>query len=265
LYWCFAYRAKTELSSAMPASLTKVLWPTSITALGVGCAVLGYSMLRGQLVVDVYRQKLGELAEAHEQLGELYNSAVRRTAVTELVVRPPSTANRTHPTAGTTRTAQPADYTAPRVTVRVRAPGGVLKEVDTPLDPDREIYVDYVVLDGRLWIRRVFDSGMKPEDAVVIDPIADGVDWSSDLARVGKAVYRRLTPGRWVVTVTGSGSLGLERIGDADSPGYDDNDLPGRRLSSPPEIREFAEIEHRAKKEAERIGVASVVERILGH
>jgi len=28
---------------------------------------------------------------------------------------------------------------------------------------------------------------------------------------VGKAVYRKLTEGRWLVTVTGNGSLGLER------------------------------------------------------
>lgn len=252
----------------MPPTVTKVLWPASITALGVGCAVLGYSMLRGQLVVDVYRQKLGELAEAHEQLGEMYNSAVRRTAVTELVVRPPATTTtntNTNNDRAATSQQYPQDQPA-RVTVRVRAPGGVIKEVPTPLDPDREIYVDYVVLDGRLWIRRVFDSGMKPEEAVVIDPIADGVDWSSDLARVGKAVYRRLTPGRWVVTVTGAGSLGLERIGDADSNPRDtnDDDHPARRLSPPPEVREFVEIEHRAKKEAERIGIASVVERLLG-
>jgi hypothetical protein len=37
------------------------------------------------------------------------------------------------------------------------------------------------------------------------------VPWEGDEATVGKAVYRKLEEGRWLVTVTGNGSLGLER------------------------------------------------------
>jgi len=37
------------------------------------------------------------------------------------------------------------------------------REFPTACRPDREVYADYVVLDGRLWIRRVFDAATAPE------------------------------------------------------------------------------------------------------
>jgi len=47
-------------------------------------------------------------------------------------------------------------------------------------------------------------------DALVnVDPNLAEVDWNRVGHHSGKAVYRSLTEGRWLVTVTGDGSLGL--------------------------------------------------------
>jgi hypothetical protein len=81
---------------------------------------------------------------------------------------------------------------------------------------------------GRLWIRRVFSNDVPPERGVVINPLVDDVDWDSDNARYGKAIYRRLGEGRWVITVTGDGSLGLKRV-----------EGEPVQLSPPPPVRDF--------------------------
>lgn len=194
-----------------------------------GAGFVGYRALRADVVASVYRQRLHELAGEYETLRTRYNEAVRRTAVTELVV------NQGH------------------LCVRVRDVDGVVKTFDTPFDPSGEIYCDYVVRDGRVWIRRVFDGQTPPVKGVVIDPRWAEVDWSQssdqDEQAVGKAVYRALSDGRWVVTVTGDGSLGLRRVGDADSALTDD-----LGLARGPEVKRFEEIEARARAEAESIG-----------
>jgi hypothetical protein len=95
--------------------------------------------------------------------------------------------------------------------VAIRDASGAVRTIETPFDPSREIYVDFVVLDGRLWIRRVFDDRTPPEQGVLIDPALAEIDWSEDEAAHGKATYRALGPGRWIVSVTGDGSLGLAR------------------------------------------------------
>jgi hypothetical protein len=46
---------------------------------------------------------------------------------------------------------------------------------------------------------------------MLIDPGLAEVDWSADPEGHGKAAYRSLEEGRWVVSVTGDGSLGLAR------------------------------------------------------
>ena len=117
--------------------------------------------------------------------------------------------------------------------VSIRTAAGELRTIPTPYDPDSEIYVDYAVVDGRLWIRRVFDAATPPEDAVVIDPALRAIDWESDRAVHGKAAYRSLTEGRWIVTVTGDGSIGLARAEAGDS-------LP---LVHAPPIRRYGPIE----------------------
>ena len=175
-----------------------------IAALGAA-SLVGWQFVRSQQRAEVYHERLVELKNDYEQLRHLYNEAVTRTAVTELIVH------------------------EGKLAVQVRTVEGVQKRVETPYDPAREIYVDYVVVDGRLWIRRVFDARTAPEEALVIDPLWGEVDWSSPAAAHGKAVYRRLEEGRWVVTVTGDGSLGLARCdGESDY-----------TLTTPPPVRAF--------------------------
>jgi len=170
--------------------------------LGVGGgAIVGVRTLTDSLRrIDSYRAEaarlsadLDTLGQRYDDLAERYDDAVRRTAVTELVVEEDGS-----------------------LAVVIRDAAGELKRIETPFDPSAEIYVDYAVLDGRLWIRRVFDSYTPPGSAVVIDPVIGTIDWDQRPTGLGKAVYRSLTPGRWVITVTGNGSLGLARAADGD-------------------------------------------------
>ena len=184
--------------------LTAVLLVLSVVG-----AVAAFRLIEATLAADVYRERLAQLATDYETLLGSYNAAVRRTAVTELVVE------------GDT------------LSVVIRTADGELQVLTTPFDPSQEIYVDYVVSNGRLWIRRIFDESTPPGEGMVIDPRFVDVDWTADEASHGKAAYRSLGEGRWVVDVTGDGSLGLARREPDDTP----------TLSPPPEIRRFEPVE----------------------
>ncbi|MEO0515294.1 MAG: hypothetical protein AAF086_08385, partial [Planctomycetota bacterium] len=97
-----------------------------------GAGVLGYQLLRNGVAADVYHDRLVELNDDHNELIQQYNQAVTRTAVTELLVEN-----------GT-------------VCVNVRTADGQLETHPVAADPAHPIYVDYVVKDSRLLIRRVF-------------------------------------------------------------------------------------------------------------
>jgi hypothetical protein len=176
-----------------------------------------FRLLEASLATDVYRERLAEMSTDYEVLREQYNQAVRRTAVTELLVE---------------------DET---LKVVIRTAEGELQTLTSPFDPSREIYVDYVVLNGRLWIRRLFDDATAPGQGMVVDPRFIDVDWDREGASHGKAAYRSLGPGRWVVDVTGDGSLGLTRR-EGDEPSD---------LAPPPAVRRYQP-------------VAGVVEERLG-
>jgi len=180
---------------------------TTLAAGLVGFAtVAGYRLVEGQLEADVYRARLGELEQDLTDLRQQYNQVVRRTAVTELVVE------------------------NGLLSVSVRAGDGSTLNLPTPYDPSREIYIDYVVLNGRLWIRRLFDDRTAPGDGMLIDPALGSIDWDGENATQGKAAYRALGEGRWVVTVSGDGSLGLARA-RADEV---------VQLAPPPPLREYS-------------------------
>ncbi len=168
----------SRLRSGLEALVMLVLLAAVLAAL--------WAFGRARLSAEAYALRLEALCADYEVLRQDYNRAIARTAVTELQVRDN------------------------RVSVLVRTADGAIREVPTACRADREVYVDYVVLGGRLWIRRVFDAGTAPEAGTLIDPALAGVPWEADAATVGKAVYRRLQEGRWVVTVTGNGALGLE-------------------------------------------------------
>ncbi len=178
-----------------------------LASAGVAAVAL-IRVLETQIEAGIYRERLVAIESDLADLREQYNRAVRKTAVTELVVD---------------------DGT---LFVSVRAADGTTHTLPTPFDPSLEIYVDYVVLDGRLWIRRLFDQNTPPGEGMLVDPGLADIDWETDGVALGKAAYRALGEGRWVVSVSGDGSLGL---------------VPAREgerveLAPPPAIREFAPV-----------------------
>ena len=190
----------------------------------------GYSWLKARIAAAVYRDRLLALRVEYDALRDRYNAAVRRTAVTELEVA------------------------GGRLAVCVRTVDGVLKRFETPYDPANEIYVDYIVADGRLWIRRVFDSRTPPEAGVVIDPRLASIDWTDERQSYGKAVYRQLGDGRWIITVTGDGSLGLTQIPA-------DQAVPP--LTAAPPVKDYDQIEADGRPDPTEIGILDVLRLLM--
>lgn len=209
--------------------MARGLLVTALAAVFALTGLAGYQLLRTGLAADVYRARLEETVVDYEALRGQYNQAVRRTAVTELVVEDG------------------------RLSVAIRDAGGSIRTIETPFDPSREIYVDFVVLEGRLWIRRVFDDRTPPEQGVLVDPALAEIDWSEGQAAHGKAAYRALGPGRWVVSVTGDGSLGLTRGRD---------DAPAE-LAPPPPMRSYEPIESELEDGLGELGPAEVLRALV--
>jgi len=162
-----------------------------VVLIGAIVGGLGYRLLETSLELDVYRERFDALERDFEGLRRQYDEAVRRTAVSELISQDG------------------------KLSVLVRTAAGELERIETPFDPSGEIYVDFVVVDGRIWIRRIFDANTPPATGLVIDPELAEIDWNRASDAQGKATYRALGEGRFVVTVSGDGSLGLEpRSGD---------------------------------------------------
>ncbi len=192
-------------------------------------ATTAYQWVRWRVTLDVTRERLATLGREYEQLRETYNEAVRRTAVTELLVRDGS------------------------LWVSIRTAAGLHEQIPTPFNPSYEIYVDYVVVDGRLWIRRIFDEHTPPGEGLVIDPAWAMIDWDAPGVAHGKTVYRQLSEGRWVITVSGDGSLGLALRDDEQT----------TELSPPPPVRPFEPIAGNASAGADPIGPGDVVMHLL--
>jgi len=210
--------------------MARAVWLVIIGAAAMGTALAGYRAVESRVAAEVYRSRLATLGADYEALRDRYNEAVRRTAVTELLVEDG------------------------RLRVVVRTSEGVQRTLPTPFDPSGEIYVDFVVAGGRLLIRRIFDADTTPREGMVIDPDLLEIDWSDPRLAVGKAVYRRLGEGRWVVTVTGDGSLGLTR---RDDPAPQD-------LPPAPDIRDYEQLEQALAGEIERIGPRDVWSWLVG-
>ena len=206
---------------------TLVLSATLVVVLGVA-AVAAYRVLESQLAADIYRERLVELKHDYSILRIQYNQVVRKTAVTELWVQDGL------------------------LSVSIRTVDGVTRTLPTPFDPGKEIYVDYVVLRGRLWIRRIFDQATPPDAGMLIDPELSDVDWQAEGASVGKAAYRELTEGRWIVTVTGDGSLGLTRRPDDET----------LELSPPPVVRDYAPVDEQVEAALRELGAEEILRTI---
>lgn len=195
------------------------------------CAIgfVAYRLALSKVEIDIYRDRLMTVSKDYETLRANYNQAVARTAVTELVVKDG------------------------RLSLVIRTIQGVDRVIEAPYDPSREIYCDYVVLEGRLWIRRVYDAETPPSKGLVIDDNLRTIDWTNPAARYGQAVYRSLTEGRWIITVSGDGSLGLAKT-----------DLAAQVvLSGPPPVRQYDQMKEEIDKTISEVSAADVVKRFI--
>lgn len=204
-----------------------VFLPLTFATLGIA-SLLGYQWAKATVAQDIYRDRLTSLQNDYQQLAEQYNQAITPRPVTELLVE---------------------DGT---VCVVVRRGDGELVRVPTTFNAwEDELFVDYALVDGRLLIRRVFDehTAARSEQAVVIDPELVEVDWEDPTIPFGKAIYRsRMADGRWIISVTGDGSLGLKQIAE-------DSQIT---LAKQPEIKKFEPVDERADEAVGQIGVGDV-------
>ncbi|HSH09157.1 MAG TPA: hypothetical protein VK995_02130 [Oceanipulchritudo sp.] len=198
--------------------ISRYFIPTLLTACVVVC---GYFWLREEVTSRIYRNKLEIMAGEYAALADQYNHAVRQSAITELEV------------------------TESSVNVLIRTFDGQIQRVETPFDPKREIFVDYLVGDGRIWIRRIFDQATPPENALVIDPVWEVVDWKRGGLNYGKIIYRSLEPGIWSIQVSGNGALTLEPVEASRAD----------QLQASPQIRSYEEIKIQLDREVQAIGL----------
>ncbi|MEX0331184.1 MAG: hypothetical protein AB3N64_07155 [Puniceicoccaceae bacterium] len=195
------------------------------------CVVVsGFFWLREEVTSQIYRNKLESMAAEYAELADRYNDAVRQSAVTELEV------------------------TEDSVAVLIRTIDGDLKRIPTPYDPKEEIFVDYLVGNGRIWIRRVFDENTAPGNGLVIDPVWEVVDWKDSALSYGKIVYRSLEPGIWSIQVSGNGALSLEPAAESHP----------EALTAAPELRSFEEIQLSLDAEVQSITLADLWDYCCG-
>ncbi|MFI4862534.1 MAG: hypothetical protein ACIAXF_17855 [Phycisphaerales bacterium JB063] len=187
-------------------------------------SLAGYQWARASVAKDVYRDRLSTVQQEYAQLADQYNQAVTPKPVTELLVRDGE------------------------ISVIIREGDGTTRTIETPYLADREVFVDYALIDGRLLIRRIFDENTAPSYATMIDADLVNVDWDDEAALFGKAIYRRLDDGRWVISVTGDGSLGLKRL----EPGEE------AELTHRPGVQEFAPVTPPTQDDIEAIGFREV-------
>ena len=212
--------------------LLSVGWSRMLVAVALlACAsvalTMQYQSMRSGIEADIYRQRLEALARDYATLRSTFNEAVRRTAVTELVVR------------------------EGKLSVRVRTATGVEQEVATPFDPSTDIYVNYIVANGRLWVRSIYDRATGPEGEMVIDPALGQIEWSDE--DYGLAVYRPLSEGRWIISITGGGSMGLKRLPLEDDP---------PELAATPPVRDYDEMQEEIDAQVGSISIRDIWKRI---
>lgn len=207
----------------------QLLTRLAIIAVVGAAGLFGYQLLRADLAAQVYRDRLEGLAGEYEQLRGQFNEVVAKTAVTELVVKDNA------------------------VTVRIASAAGTVETIETPFTAEGELHVDYVVIDGRLLIRRLYDESTPPSEAMVIDPALAEIDWDAPGARFGTTIYRTVGEGRWVISVSANGALDLARAGDADV----------IELTDAPPVREYDELHAEAKAKIDGIGPDEVFRRLI--
>lgn len=211
--------------------LGRVVPACAILAASGVAGLFGLELMRARAEREIYRDRLAVLTATYDDLAGRYNTAVRRTAMTELVVEN-----------GT-------------LSVVVQSAAGRITDITTPYDPASEIYVDYAIIGGRVWIRRIFDEHTAPSEAMVIDPAARE-------HRLGRDPER----GR-------QGDLPEPRRGPVDRDGRRQRGLglrkaePGEEiaLGPAPAITDFDEIDAEAARTSGDIDWRDLLARVLGN
>jgi hypothetical protein len=196
--------------------------------------LLGYNVVRSNIAADLYRDRLREAVKENEVLRQTFNEAVKKTVVTELVVNEDDT-----------------------VCVVFVSADNTEHVVPTPFRKGAEVFVDFIVQDGKLFLRRVFDEDTKPREALFINPDLQTVDWKKGVEGPrGSAAYAQLNQnGRWVVNVTGNGALELKKA---------DDNAPRQPLVNLPPVREYPVIEKEMNTKVDEIGPKDVWQTLFG-
>jgi hypothetical protein len=216
------------------SKLSMIQGTITATAIVGAVGIFGFVGLRfakADAANTVYQSRLRDLSTEYESLRTHYNQAVRQTAITELVVQDRS------------------------VTVQIRTIEGAQETIETSCDADKEIYVDFALIEGRLWIRRVFDADTPPSQATIINPKLADIDWEANGALVGQAVYRQLDEGRWIVNAAGDGALTLSKV-------EEDEIIT---LAPPPQINTFEEVQSQIDEQVDKVSWLDVFASVLGN
>ena len=193
-----------SVAGSIRSIVAMVFWGLVLCVL----VVLGYQFFKMKMLVGHYKEGVVEITQKYQSVLDEYNRAVdtfnelksrynevlARTIITELKVE------------------------NNKCSVILKNSEGVLAEIPVEVNLGKEVFVDYIYFDNRLFIRRVFDSGTAPERAADILALQNvrgflpaAIDWSDPKFRSGKSIYRKLTDGSWMITVTGGGALDIDR------------------------------------------------------
>ncbi len=215
-------------------------------ALLAAIAFAGYYLIKSHVEADIYREKFEKVSADYEKMRTTYNEAVKKTAVTELLVNEDGS-----------------------VCVVFVTLDGQEKILPTQFKMGNELFVDYVTIDDRTYFRRVFDQKTTPENALYIDPKLQEVEWKSageepnalphpnhSQVTDGVISYVKLSnPGRWEVTITGDGKPDIRK--------KDKNEPPSALVPSV-QVRDYSQIEKEVKDQIEGISFSDVMSRLFG-
>ena len=197
--------------------------------------LLGYWVIHAHLASKLLRDRIQTLAGECEPLRKNYNSAVKKTVVTELLVQDDDT-----------------------ICVVFVSADGSEQVRPTPFKRGSLLYVDYVIKqDGRLLLRGVFDYDTAPSAGVAINADFQTIErWKNKEVKAGNAVSQLVDKkGRWVVEVTGNGSLQLSKA---------DDKAPRVPLVVSPQIKDFSQITKEIDASIGDIGPGDVFKAIVG-
>lgn len=136
-----------------------------------------------------YEQKLKTVITQYNRLLDTFNTVVDKTIITEIKVEDGN------------------------VFAIIRNYHRLRKKIPLKVSLKYPVYVDYIIKDNSIILRRVFDAVTPPSKAHNIVSNLD-VNWDDKSFKYGKAIYKKFSTNKnaiYQITVTGNGSLGIEQ------------------------------------------------------